>query len=86
MASLTAQVIDPSRRQEATLSRTPGPSLADSAALDQRTLEEENAFAPSSLGDDDIGQPLILKEVQSARHALPNSTILCQQGVLIQYY
>ena len=63
IASLTAQVIDPSRRQEATLSRTPGPSLADSAALDQRTLEEENAFAPSSLGDDDIGQQLILKEV-----------------------
>lgn len=67
MASLSAQVIDPSRRQEATLARTPAPSLADSAALDQRTLEEENAFAPSSLGDDDIGQQLILKEVPKDR-------------------
>lgn len=63
MGSLTAQVIDPSRRQEATLSRTPAPTLADGAALDQRSLDQENVFAPSSLGDDDIGQQLILKEV-----------------------
>lgn len=63
VSSLSAQVIDPSRRQEATLAPPPGPSLVDSAALDQRTLEEENAFAPSSRGDDDIGQQLILKEV-----------------------
>ena len=61
--SLSAQVIDPSRRQEATLAPSAGPTLAESSDLDQRTLEQENAFAPSSLGDDDIGQQLILKEV-----------------------
>jgi hypothetical protein len=63
VSSLSAQVIDPSRRQEATLAPSAGPSLADSADLAQRSLEEENAFSPSSRGDDDIGQQLILKEV-----------------------
>lgn len=59
----SAQVIDPSRRQEATLLRTQAPTLMESADLSQRSLEEENVFAPSSRGDDDIGQQLILKEV-----------------------
>ena len=59
----SAQVLDPSRRQEAALARVPTPTLTDSAALDQRSLEEENAFAPVSLGDDDIGEQLILKSV-----------------------
>ncbi len=66
-AATQAQTLDPSRRQEAALATTPGPTLVDSAALDQRSLDEENAFAPASLGDDDIGQQLILKSAPKER-------------------
>lgn len=59
-----AQIIDPSRLQEgafATSDRA-APTVAESAALSQRTFEEENEFAPVSPGDEDIGQQLILKQ------------------------
>lgn len=62
VAPSAGQALDPSRRQEGALATLPAPSLADSAALDQRSLEQENVFAPATPGDDDIGQQLILKE------------------------
>lgn len=59
--------LDPTRRQEATGLAGTGPTLAESAALSQVGLEDENPFAPASPGDSDIGQQLILKEVPKNR-------------------
>ncbi|MCB1208383.1 MAG: outer membrane beta-barrel protein [Verrucomicrobiales bacterium] len=58
---------DPSRLTESATSTSPLPTLREGAALDQLGLEEENAFAPPTMGDDDIGQQLILKETPRDR-------------------
>ena len=54
---------DPSRRAEAVTVMPASTTLSDDLNLGHRSVEEENAFAPESHGDDDIGQQLILKEV-----------------------
>ncbi len=63
------QVIDRSRLQEGALSSPELDSslVAESAGLSQRTFDEENEFAPSSPGDDDLGQQVILKETPKNR-------------------
>ncbi|MDB6139956.1 MAG: hypothetical protein JWO94_3028, partial [Verrucomicrobiaceae bacterium] len=53
---------DVSRRVATVLPPTV-PSVDGTASLSDRTISEENAFAPGSPGDDDIGQQLILKQV-----------------------
>ncbi len=64
-----AQIVDRSRLQEGALSSTgqSGLLVAESAALSQRSLEEENEFAPASPGDDDLGEQLILKQTPKNR-------------------
>jgi hypothetical protein len=53
--------VDPSRRvEDGTF--LPTATLSDDLNLGHRSFEEDNAFAPASHGDDDIGQQLILKE------------------------
>lgn len=61
--------VDPSRLQEGALSSVSrgAPLVAESAALSQRGIEEENEFAPASPGDDDLGEQLILKETPKSR-------------------
>ncbi len=66
-ASLSAQspippAADASRRTEAVAPRS-APTLEDSAGLSNRSITDDTAFAPTSPGDDDIGQQLILKQV-----------------------
>jgi len=56
-----AQQMDPSRLGEGSRPLSV-PTLRDQESPGQLGLEEENAFAPASPGDDDIGQQLILKE------------------------
>lgn len=42
-------------------------TLSEDINLSQRGLDEENAFAPRSDGDDDLGQQVILKETPKQR-------------------
>jgi len=65
LGSFASAQQDPSRLTES--AATSVPTLRESAALDQLGLEEENAFAPETMGDDDIGQQLILKETPRDR-------------------
>ncbi len=58
---------DPTRLTESAVGTGALPTLRESAALDHLGLEEENSFAPPSMGDDDIGQQLILKETPRDR-------------------
>jgi hypothetical protein len=57
---------DPTRLGEATRPLSV-PSLLDDAPAGTLGLEDENAFAPESPGDTDIGQQLILKETPRHR-------------------
>ena len=57
---------DPTRLGEATRPLSV-PTLQDQAGTEPLGLEDENAFAPPSPGDDDLGQQLILKEAPKNR-------------------
>lgn len=61
------QLSDPSRRAEGAGSRLTNPTLADQMDQSALSIEDENAFAPASPGDDDLGQQLILKQAQKER-------------------
>lgn len=66
-ASSPAQVapaaLDASRRAESVTTRPAVTPLRDDVQMGAQGLEEENAFAPTSPGDNDLGDQLILKEI-----------------------
>ena len=66
IAAHTAPAIDASRRTESLAPRL-APQAPDAESLAGRSIAEENAFAPGSSGDDDIGQQLILKQVPKSQ-------------------
>lgn len=61
-----AQVIDPTRFGEG-IRPLSAPRLLDEESPSEAGVMDENEFAPESPGDDDIGQQLILKEVERER-------------------
>lgn len=65
--SVRSQVVDRSRLGEGVTDHGRIMGLSDSQELRPMGLEEENAFAPFSPGDSDIGQQLILKETPRDR-------------------
>jgi hypothetical protein len=65
--SSTQAQIDPSRLNESTGSVSRAPRLYSSEELNRLGLEDENAFAPESDGDEDLGEQLILKEIPKDR-------------------
>lgn len=66
LSSGGAQQPDPTRLGEGVRPLS-GPRLEDGADPDELGVMDENEFAPESPGDDDIGQQLILKEVEKER-------------------
>lgn len=66
MASISQGQVDPTRVNEA-ISRPSGPTIGESQNMSALGLDEQNAFAPTSPGDSDIGQQLILKETPKSR-------------------
>ncbi len=65
-ASMASGQTDPTRVNEM-ISRPSGLTIGESQNLSALGLEEQNAFAPESPGDSDIGQQLILKEAPKNR-------------------
>ena len=66
LIGLSGQVagqVDPSRLAESVGGSSRAPRLYDAEELNKLGLEDENAFAPESSGDEDIGEQLILKEI-----------------------
>lgn len=61
-----AQAVDPSRLAEGSRPLNV-PTLIDEPGVAALGLDEDNAFAPESPGDDDLGQQLILKESERLR-------------------
>lgn len=58
--------VDPTRISESVRAQS-GPTIGESQNLSVLGLDEQNAFAPSSPGDSDIGQQLILKSAPKNR-------------------
>ena len=67
VSSAPGQLADPTRRVEGAGASLSAPTLADQMNQSALSIEDENAFAPASPGDDDIGQQLILKETPKER-------------------
>jgi hypothetical protein len=66
LAPGSAQTVDPTRLGEG-IRPLSVPRLDDEESADSYGLEDENAFAPESPGDDDIGQQMILKDSERER-------------------
>lgn len=66
LSSGAAQQPDPTRLGEG-VRPLPMPRLLDEGNPDELGVTDENDFAPESPGDDDIGQQLILKDVEKER-------------------
>ena len=68
LGQLTAlSQVDPTRLNEGTRALQQGLTLGESQNLSALRLDEENAFAPESPGDSDLGTQLILKNAQKDR-------------------
>jgi hypothetical protein len=65
--SAFAQIADPSRLPEASILQDRNALPTEEDEMRSRDLGEENGFATSSTGDDDLGQQLILKETPKNR-------------------
>ena len=57
----TAQ--DASRRAESTIARPAVTPLRDDVTMGAQSLDEQSSYAPTSAGDNDLGDQLILKEI-----------------------
>jgi len=61
------QALDPSRRLDTTSQITSSPTIGESADIVVGGFNQENAFAPTSPGDSDLGDQLIFKETPKQR-------------------
>lgn len=63
VAQVAPTPLDASRRAETVTTRPAVTTLRDDVQMGVQSLEQENAFAPSSPGDNDLGDQLILKQI-----------------------
>jgi hypothetical protein len=63
LSQLAPAALDASRRTENVVSRPAVTPLRDDINMGAQGLDEQNSYAPSSPGDNDLGDQLILKEI-----------------------